>query len=444
MSLLQSRTHLDEHGSPIEGDAEAIARYDQAVDALLRFDPSVVEHATVLNEQHADLAMGHALVAYLHLMSTELGDVEVAKACVQAMSAIPMGPREEGHRDAISAWIRGDWHGAAQRLDDVLVQWPADLLALQNGHSLDFFVGDAANLRDRPGRSLAALDPAHPHRGFVLGMQAFGLEESGHYEAAEAAGMAALATNPDDVWALHAVVHTHEMRGNVATGIALLREREPDWGEGNLFTTHNWWHLALFHLEQGDLAEVLAIYDAQVHTPESAGVALEMLDASAMLWRLHLDGHDTGDRFATISDAWAAKDASPWYAFNDLHAVVAYTGAGRTADAAKVVSRLEALVAEGQGSSNLAMTAEVGLPAAKAIVAFGEGRWDDVVDGLAPLRRTSQRFGGSHAQRDLLQRTLLEAAIRGGRADLARSLVAERLALRPTSAYAAAQSARLG
>ena len=444
MSLTSRRTTtVDQHGNPVEGDAEAVTLYDQAVDALLRFHPSVIDHATTLGERHPDLAMGQALVAYLHLMSTELGDVDVATACWQAMSATPMGPREHAHRDAIGAWIRGDWHGAAALLDDLLVQWPADLLALQHGHSLDFFVGDAANLRDRPGRSLHAVDPAHPHLGFVLGMQSFGLEESGHYEAAEGAGMEALAINPDDVWGLHAVVHTHEMRGNVDTGIALLREREADWGEGNLFTTHNWWHLALFHLEQGDLAEVLAIYDARVHTPESPGVALEMVDASALLWRLHLDGHDTGDRFSRIADQWAATDASPWYTFNDLHAVIAYVGAGRRDDATKVIDRLRAYVAEGNGSSNVMMTAEVGLPAAEAIVAFSEGRWDAVVDGLLPLRRTSQRFGGSHAQRDLVQRTLLEAAIRGGRVELARALVAERLALRPTSAYAAAQLSRL-
>jgi len=87
-------------------------------------------------------------------------------------------PREQAHHDAFGAWAAGRWHQAAQILDDLLVRWPADLLALQQGHGLDFFVGDAANLRDRPRRSLSALDPAYPHTGFVRGMQAFGLEES--------------------------------------------------------------------------------------------------------------------------------------------------------------------------------------------------------------------------------------------------------------------------
>ncbi len=319
------------------------------------------------------------------------------------------------------------------------------MLALLIGHQLDFFLGDAANLRDRPGRALGALDPAHPHTAFVRGMQSFGLEESGHYEAAEDAGLAAVAVNPDDVWAIHAVTHTYEMRGRVATGVEFLTRRERDWGAGNLFTVHNWWHLALFQLELGDPAAALAIYDREVHHEGSEGTPLNLIDASAMLWRLHLDRVDAGPRFAAAADAWAGVDDDRrWYAFNDVHAVLAYVGAGRIGEAEALVEAMDGYVNDPASSgSNVAMTAEVGLPAAQAVVAFGQGRWSDVVATLAPIRRRFQAFGGSHAQRDVLQRTLLEAALRDGRLDLARALVSERLAVRPTSAYAARQLERL-
>jgi hypothetical protein len=81
------------------------------------------------------------------------------------------------------------------------------------------------------------------------------------------------------------------------------------------------------------------------------------------------------------------------------------------------------------------MTAEVGLPASRAIVAFAEDRHDDVVETLAPIRRHLHRFGGSHAQRDVLQRTLLESALRSGRYEFAGELVRERLAERASSVY---------
>ena len=335
------------------------------------------------------------------------------------MSATPMGPREEAHRDAIGAWIRGDWHGAARRLDDLLVQWPADLLALQHGHSLDFFVGDAANLRDRPGRSLAAIDPAHPHRGFVLGMQAFGLEESGHYEAAEAAGMAALATNPDDVWAstpwstptrcAATWPPASPSSASASPTGATATSSPPTTGGTSRCSTSR----------RGDLAEVLAIYDAQVHTPESAGVAARdaRRQRPALAAPPRRPRHRRPLRGARRR-LGRPSDAAPWYAFNDLHAVDRlHGGPAARPTPPRWCPGSRPRRPRARAPSNLAMTAEVGLPAAEAIVAFGEGRWDDVVDGLVPLRRTSQRFGGSHAQRDLLQRTLLEAAIRGGRAD---------------------------
>src|SRR5690606_10501415 len=112
-------------------------------------------------------------------------------------------------------------------------------------------------LRDRVGRSLLALDASHPHYGYVRGMQAFGLEESGNYGLAETAGLDAVERNADDVWAIHAVVHTYEMQGRVDEGIRFLQSREADWGSGNLFTVHNWWHLALYLLEAGRTDEVL-------------------------------------------------------------------------------------------------------------------------------------------------------------------------------------------
>lgn len=169
-----------------------------------------------------------------------------------------------------------------------------------------------------------------------------------------------------------------------------------------------------------------------------------MLDASALLWRLLLDGEPDEGRFAALADAWATKtDGRPWYAFNDLHAVMALVGAGRITAAEQVVERLAGYVHQGGTGTNVAMTAEIGLPTSRAIVRFGQGRFDDVVDELLPIRRVLQRFGGSHAQRDVLQRTLLEAALRSDRLDLARSLLSERLAVRDTSVYGWTRQARL-
>jgi tetratricopeptide (TPR) repeat protein len=437
---------VDDAGNPISGSTEAVADYDNAVDLLLRYHPDVVPAAESIAADPQALPMGQVFMAYLTLMSTDVPDIAGAREAAAALAAVPLNERETAHAAAINAWLDGRWHTAARTLDELLVRWPTDVLALQIGQILDFFVGDARNLRDRIGRSLPSFDPEHPRTGFVRGMHAFGLEESGHYDRAEATGLAALDRNPDDVWGVHAVVHTYEMQGRVDDGIRFLRAREGDWGSGNLFTTHNWWHLALYLLEAGRYEEALAIYDAEVHNDESAGISLEMLDASALLWRLTLDGVDTGDRFAKLATAWAPRVVDePWYVFNDFHAVVALAGAARTDDARAVIERLERYVASApvQPGSNGAMTAEVGLPASRAVLAYTEGRHDDVVGELLPIRTVFHHFGGSHAQRDVLERTLTESAIRSGRLDLARALLDERLSQRDTSVYGLLGRARV-
>jgi len=436
-TTLPTRTR-DAHGNEISGAAEKVAGYDHALDRLIRYHPDLVPAAEEIAADPTALPMGQVFMAYLMLMSTDAPDVLAARDAAAHLATLSLNEREATHAAAVTAWVEGRWHDAARTLDDLLVRWPTDLLALLMGHLLDFFLGDAQNLRDRVGRSLPSFDPEHPHTGFVQGMHAFGLEESGHYGRAEHVGLAAVERNPDDVWGIHATVHTFEMQGRVDDGIRFLRSRETDWGTGNLFTAHNWWHLALYLLEAGRHDEVLAIYDAQIHHDGSDGVPLEMLDGSALLWRLMLDGVDTGGRFGPLAEAWTGRvGGDSWYVFNDLHAVIALCGAGRLDDARKLVDDLTRYVATTPVhlQSNAMMSADVGLPASRAVIAFTEGRHGDVVDELWPIRADFQRFGGSHAQRDLLQRTLTDAAIRSGHLDLARALLAQRLSQRDTSVY---------
>lgn len=424
----------------------AVERYAAAVDALLRLADSVSDawDATVADDP--GFALGQIGRAYLRCWSTEAADAADARRILDDLGE-PKGlaDRERRHLAAARAYAQGDLHGASERLAALSIAYPHDALALAVGHQLDFFRGDSAMLRDRIGRALLAWSPGHPHFGFLLGMHAFGLEECGLYPKAEKVGMRALEYNAGDVWALHAVVHTHEMRGQIQTGLRLLDDRRADWATGNVLVVHNAWHEALLLLDAGEVGRALDIYDTSVHHAGSAKVALEMLDAAALLWRLHLDGADTGGRWAVLAEAWAEKLDLPWYVFNDMHAVMSFVGADRLEDARALVDRLAAYVARGPrpSISNVAMTAEVGLPVCSAIVAFGEGRYGDVVELLYPIRNTVHRFGGSHAQRDAVARTLFEAAIRAGEADLAFALASERLAVKEDSPYNRRQLVRI-
>ena len=161
-----------------------------------------------------------------------------------------------------------------------------------------------------PGKAMRkgarAVGESVPGYGYVLGMHAFGLEENGLYAQAEETGRRALEISRRDPWAVHAVTHTFEMRGSTDQGIEFLRSREADWAPDNGFAFHNYWHLALFHLDLGQYDEVLAIYDEHIR-PRPTQVALENVDASALLWRLELRGVDVGSRWQALADGWEAQ-----------------------------------------------------------------------------------------------------------------------------------------
>ena len=167
-------------------------------------------------------------------------------------------------------------------------------------------------MRDSIARVLPAWPTDHDFHGYLLGMHAFGLEESGDYRAAETAGRRAVERNPADTWAVHAVAHVLEMEGRQLEGIAWLRGLEPHWTTAPALAVHQWWHLALFLIEQGRFEEVLAIYDSHVRGTPS-GALLDLVDAAALLWRLQLAGIDVGARWEGLREplVWASRGSCP-------------------------------------------------------------------------------------------------------------------------------------
>ena len=431
----------DQHGNAVTASSEAVTAYDAAIDHLLHFRPQVGDVVGEALALDPGFALAHVFRAYLGVLGTEPDDAATAREGLHqfesSVDSSSLDDRERRHLAAARALVRGDLDEGGGLLRDLARHHPRDPLALAVGQQVDFFTADAPALRDRIGGALSAWGPHDAHYGAILGMYAFGLEESGLYRRAEAVGLEALDLDASDVWAVHAVAHTHEMQGGFGDGLRFLDARAADWQQGNFLNVHNWWHYCLYLLETGDTAQVLAIYDAVLHNARSDGVAMEMLDAAALLWRLYLEGFDQTERWTALAAAWDAKIAVPYYSFNDMHAVMSYVGAGRIADAERLVAARERYVAEATDPSvtNVAMTRAVGLPVARSLVAFGRGDYATTVEILAPIRTVLHRFGGSHAQRDAVQRTLLESTLRSGQLDLARLLLSERLGINPCSPY---------
>ncbi|MCQ9379136.1 tetratricopeptide repeat protein, partial [Methyloversatilis sp. XJ19-49] len=331
------------------------------------------------------------------------------------------------HVKAVGLLVGGRLRAAARVLEDIAIEHPLDTLALQAGHQTDFLLGDSRMLRDRIARALPAWHADMPAWHAVAGMLAFGLEETGDYGRAEQYGRQAVERQPRDGWAQHAVAHVMEMQNRRRDGIAWMRAAPQAWALDSFLSVHNHWHLALFHLGLDEIDAVLALYDGPV-CADAPGLVFDLVDQSALLWRLHLRGIDVGTRWQALADRWAPIATTGRYAFNDMHATMAFAAAGRT-DQIRAIADAQQAVIAGSGDSdadNIRFTAEVGQAVTAAMAAFADGDYAQTVEMLRPIRHISHRFGGSHAQRDVIDLTLIEAAARGGQQSLANALLAER------------------
>jgi hypothetical protein len=188
-----------------------------------------------------------------------------------------------------------------------------------------------------------------------------------------------------------------------------MGERVAHWNGSGASATHVWWHLALYHLELGDARHALEIYDRRI----GAETVNDLIDASALLWRLHLRGAALGDRWSVLAARWAPRAADAFCAFNDLHAMLAFVGAGRRDLQRRLLRAQRRRLAH--GGTNEGMLRDVGLPACAALAAFGRGRYDRAAELLSALPAVSHRLGGSHVQRGLLGLTLRHAQLNGDR-----------------------------
>lgn len=414
--------------------ASAVARehYERALGLfrLYRGDPLAAADAALADSP--GFAMAHLLKAWLNLLGTEPAGIDAARAAHAAAASHCRTAQEKGHLAAVGHLVDGGWHDASRAILRVSTDHPHDLLALQAGHQIDFFTGNARLLRDRIARALADWSADMPGYHALLGMHAFGLEEMGDYGSAESAGRRAVELEPRDGWAQHAVAHVLEMQGRTGDGIAWMRANPDAWSRDSFFAVHNWWHLALYHLDRGETDEVLRLFDGPIFGARS-GVAMDLLDAAALLWRLHLRGEAVGARWTPVADNWQPFATAGNYAFNDAHAVMAFVGAGRAGRIADVLDAQDRAMA-GTGD-NARFTREVGRPVVLGLKAFGEGDYAGCIAAIQPIIPIANRFGGSHAQRDLLDLTVLEAALRLPDPALARAISAERRAIKPNSPH---------
>jgi tetratricopeptide (TPR) repeat protein len=413
----------DLHGLPVTTSPEAAAAFDRAVLGYLKYKVDAPEHLKRTLAADSEFVLAHCLKGYFAMLSYKQANVPVAAEATKIARAHSANatPRERAHVDALDAWIAGDLERMIAVWEAILAEHPTDVLALRLAHYNNFWLG-------RPHEMAASVERVHPKwgrelpgYGTLLSCRAFALEECGDYADAEIAGRAAVEIDPADVWGTHAVAHIMEMQGRHEEGIAWLNGLERHWVGGNNVLHHLWWHRALYHLERGETAEVLALYDRRFRdlasplTQMQPDLFIDVQNASSMLFRLERHGVDVGDRWTEIADKAEGRIGDCLSAFTLPHWMMALAATGRDETARRMLAGMNTFAKNGTTSGKL--VGEIAMPICEAVLAHRRGEAAHAVALMRPVLDEMYRLGGSHAQQDVLEQLFLDAAMKAGSAD---------------------------
>ena len=269
-------------------------------------------------------------------------------------------------------------------------------------------------------RILPAWSEDVPAYSAVLACHAFAHEEVGDFIVAEPSGRRAIALDPCDLWAAHAVAHVMESQGRRSEGIDWLTALAPNWAGSHNMQHHLWWHCALFKLEHGDHAGALELYDTRFRNLEAPltvaapDVYIDVQNAASMLFRLQRLEVDVGRRWDELADKAEARIGDCVSAFTLPHWMMSLIATGRTDAAERMIEAMRGY-ANGRGTLPPLVRNYV-LPIAEAQLAHAAGRHAEAVALMRPALGGMHLLGGSHAQQDVLEQLFVDAALKAGSA----------------------------
>jgi tetratricopeptide (TPR) repeat protein len=423
---------FDQSGHPVQlGCSTALDAWNGTVRGFLAHSADTPDQLETVLHSAPGFALARIAKAFFLLLlgraETDRAARDTARECEALATQGALDAREDRYMAALRDWLAGCPSAAAARLDEVAQRWPGDALAVKLSHAIRFMMGHRFAMREATSHALNAYGPDHPYAGYIHGCHAFALEETGDYAGAERTGRRALELAGDDAWAIHAVTHVYDMTGRSAYGARFVLDNEPAWRHCNNFGYHVWWHLALFYLDGGDLDSALALYDNHVRR-ERTDDYRDISNATSLLARLELEGVDVGARWDELADLAEKRLSDASVVFADLHYMLALSATGRDS-AERLVARLRR-DPENSSSEMAVVAGHAGYPAARGLQLFKKADYASAYAHLATARPYLQSIGGSHAQRDVFERILIDAAILAGELTEAGRLIEHRNRLR--------------
>jgi tetratricopeptide (TPR) repeat protein len=414
----------DRYGLPIStASAVAAERYQAGMDRLLSYGVGADRAFDAAVEADPGFALAHAGQALFALFQ---GDGPAAKAAIEQAKKLAAGTtrRERQHVEALARIAGGEGARGLGLIEEHVKEFPRDALLVNQAASTIGLSGR----EDREQYRVAFVERLASDYGDDWWFQSalgFGYHEVGRYAESRRLSELSLRQYPGNANASHNIAHVCYETVDNAGGIAMLSVWLQGYDRLAPFHCHLAWHLALFELQSGRPGEALTIYERDI--AGAVNPRLAMIDGTALLWRFGLYEFQTGPLpWQHLADL-ASRVTRPGFVFGDIHAALAYASIGDAAAMSALIAGLEAL--DGRGHP---IARSVVLPLIRGTVAFTAGDYAGALDHLEPVDGQIHRVGGSHAQWELYEETMVACQLRLGRFDDAARLLRRRLAFRPS------------
>ncbi len=415
-------------GNPIQvAEATSVTAVDDFVGGFIACEARVTNILAAAEQD--DSVIVQACAAALHMFAESPEGPVNARPHLQraARSCVPASERERRFLGAVQAWAANDIANAIRLLDEQVRAHPRDLAALKLGQYLLF------NLGDSPGMLRLALAAQHAAAEvpYLHGMTAFAYEQCHLLREAESAARRAIAMQHKEPWAQHALAHVMLTEGRIDEGRRFMEVMSDSWvGLNSFMETHNWWHLALFLIEQDSHAAALDLYDNHVWGVCKA-YSQDQIGAVSLLARLELAGVDVDDRWSDVSTYLAARKHDQVQPFLDMQYLYGLARAG-SPEADELLRAVEAYAPMAPEITRAAWQL-VAVPACRGLVAHARGEHARAVAALGIALPRLLEIGGSHAQRDLFEQVYIDALVKSGRLVGAHDLLQQRARAIPGS-----------
>ena len=419
-------------GQPLAtASATAAEQYVLAVDSLLSANVGADEALGRALEADPDFALAHAARARVLQMRGALPEARLAATRAREL-APAASRRERGHVEALALNLEPDMPRTLAHVREHLREFPRDGLVLSLATGVFSLIGFSGS-RDRNRMLLELLDglaAAYGEDWWFLNVHAFACTEADDVARGRRLVERALEMHSRNAHAAHALAHVCYETNASAEGATFLRPWLTGYPRAAQLHCHLTWHLALFELALGRPEAAWTLYDEHIRPAASYAVALITLsDSTSLLWRCALWGKERGAvAWGELRDYARRSFPVPSVAFADAHVVMACAAAGDRAGAAARVAELRKAEREGRQPAG-SVVGDV----SEAMLAFVTGADDAVIRLLEPALGELVRVGGSHAQRDVFEETLLGAYLRSGRLEAAALLFRRRLDRRPSA-----------